>query len=71
VTAKARSYTDAEREFFAQWRTARAECKPKQCNGGRDCWAIYGPPAIISNYGCVGCGGTPRARDIQKAGPPL
>lgn len=62
-----RVYEPDELARFAEWQSARMGCKPRQCRGGGACWAVYGPPAITSSMQCVGCGGTPRPRDMSAA----
>lgn len=63
----AREYSADEVSLFAEWRPVRMECRPKKCNGGARCWAEVGPPALSKNYGCAGCGGFPRSRQVSLA----
>lgn len=62
-----REYSPAELALFDEWRAVRIEHRPSRCHFGAACWAMQGPPALTTNYGCVGCGGTPRARQVSLA----
>jgi hypothetical protein len=60
------AYTQAEREFFAQWTETRARVRPALCHDAEiDCWVKEGPPAAFKKNTqccCKACGGHPKLR---------
>ena len=66
MTTSPERYTDAEREFFAQWAETRARHRPAECHYAESgCWVTEGPPAAKRKNTmtrCISCGGAPALR---------
>lgn len=56
---KAEDYSPEELARFAEYRDQRASSRPAKCNGNDKCWVERGPPALMTDSQCVGCGGRP------------
>ena len=56
-----RTYAAEELALFAEYRTARARCRPRRCDSGEHCWVEQGPPGISAGGKCRGCQGRPRS----------
>jgi hypothetical protein len=55
-----RGYTADEHTLFSKYQSERARLRPPECNKGKKCWVIHGPPCYSTkgNLGnCTGCTG--------------
>lgn len=68
ISRRERQYAPEQIARFDQLRERRAQCRPKSCRGGENCWVEQGPRAWTgrNNGSCAGCGGVPRGLEVTS-----